>query len=421
MVDVVRAPRPRTGRNAAIAGGVGLVVVVLVAFARLDPAVPSIDRAAVTIDSVRRGDMVREVRGPGTLVPEHVRRIPAVNSARIDRIVAQVGQAVTPETVLLEMSNPDVEIQAMQAQQSLSAARVALGNLRVALQSGILNQRTAVASAKTAMITTAQEAKAAEGMIKTRLISTFEYNARKAAAEEAATRYDVALKQAELLQSSIDSQIAAQRQDVERLTQIAAYREGLKKSLMLRAGDTGILQELSTGSGGQLEPGQWVNQGQSIAKIVQPGKLKAVIRIPETQAKDAAIGQSAVIDTRNGLVNGRVSRIDPAATGGTVTVDVALDGALPAGVRPDLNVDGTIQIQRLTNVAFTGRPASGQDGQTIGLFKLDADGKSATRISVRLGAMSVNSAQIVSGLKQGDRVILSDMAQFDNAQRVRIK
>jgi HlyD family secretion protein len=421
MVDVARAPQPRTARRVMLSvGGIALVGVV-VALSRLQPAAPTVERGGLTIDSVRRGEMVREVRGPGTLVPEHVRRITAVNSARIDRIVAQVGQAVTPGTVLLEMSNPDVDIQAMQAQQAWSAARVALGNLRVALQSGILNQQTAVASAKTAMVTATQEAKAADDLMRTKLISQFEYNTRKAVADEATTRYRVAIQQAELLQSSIDSQLNAQRQDVERLRQIAAFREGLKASLVLRAGDSGILQELSTGAGAQLEPGQWVNQGQSVAKVVQPGRLKAVIRIPETQAKDVAIGQEAVIDTRNGLVKGRVARIDPASTAGTVTVDVALDGALPSGARPDLNVDGTIQIERLRDVVFTGRPTYGQDGQTIGMFRLDPDGKGATRVPVRLGVSSVSAVQIMGGLRPGDRIILSDMNQWDGTERVRIR
>ena len=191
---------------------------------------------------------------------------------------------------------------------------------------------------------------------------------------------------------------------------------------VLRAGGSGILQELAAGAGGALlEPGQWVNAGMALAKIVQPGKLKAVIRIPETQAKDVGIGQSATVDTRNGIVKGHVARIDPASTGGTVTVDVSLDGALPNGARPDLNVDGTIQIQKLTNVIFTGRPAYGQDGATVGMFKLDSDGGGAIRVQVRLGVSSVNAVQIIAGLKPGDKVILSDMTQWDNTDRVRIK
>jgi multidrug resistance efflux pump len=420
MVDIARAPKPKTRGYVAYGGGVVALIVVTVALSRLQPAAPTVERSIVSIDSVRQGDMVREVRGPGTLVPEHVRWIPAVVSGRVDHIAAQVGQQVTPETILLEMSNPDEDIRAMQAQQALSAARVALGNLRVSLQTGLLNSQAAVASARTAMVTATQEARVAEDLLKEKLISSFEYNARKAAADEAMTRHSVAVQQSELLKASIDSQVSAQAQEVERLRQIAAYRESQKASLTLRAGDSGVLQELAIG-GRLIKPGQWVNQGQSVAKVVQPGKLKAVIRIPETQAKDVAVGQEAVVDTRNGLVKGHVSRIDPASSAGTVTVDLALDGALPAGARPDLNVDGTIQIQRLRNIVFTGRPAYGQDGATIGMFRLSNDEKEAIRVRVQLGVSSVNAVQIIRGLKPGDRVILSDMTQYDSTDRVRIK
>jgi HlyD family secretion protein len=404
-------------------GAVGVALLVItILLARLKPAAPTVERNIISIDSVRQGDMVREVRGPGTLVPEYVRQITSLANARIDRIVAQVGQHVTPETVLLEMSNPDVDIAAMTAQQAYDDARSNLVSQRVNLQRGLLTQQTVVAAAKTAQVTASQQVAEAEGLLDKKLISPFEYNTRKAAAEEAATRYDVAQQELKLLRATIDSQIAVLEQNVERLKQIAAFRESIKASLTLRAGDSGILQDLSAGAGGALlEPGQYVNAGMTVAKVVQPGKLKAVIRIPETQAKDVAIGQSATIDTRNGLVKGRVARIDPASSGGTVTVDVALEGPLPSGARPDLNVDGTIQIQKLTNVVYTGRPAYGQDGATVGMFRLDPDGKGAQRVQVRLGVSSVNAVQILAGLKPGDKVILSDMTQWDNTDRVRIK
>lgn len=399
-----------------------MFIVITFLFAQLQPATPTVERSAISIDSVRQGDMIRDVRGPGTLVSEHVRRIAAVTSARVDRIVAQVGQQVTPSTVLLEMSNPDVDIQAMQAQQTYNDARSMLVTLRVNLRRGVLQQQTAVAAAKTANVHAAQQALGIEDMLAERLISPAEYNVRKAAVEETATRYRVAQEEYELLRLSIDSQISVQVQNVERLKQIAAFRETLRSALVLRAGDSGILQELSSGVGGTaLEPGQWVNAGMALAKIVQPGTLKAVIRVPETQAKDISVGQSATVDTRDGIVKGHVARIDPASSGGTVTVDIALDGALPNGARPDLSVDGTIQIQKLTSIVFTGRPAYGQDGATIGMFKLDADGRGATRVQVRLGRSSVNAVQVIAGLTPGDKVILSDMTMWDNADRVRIK
>lgn len=422
MVDIARAPKPKTGKYVLYGVGAVAVVIVTIVLAQLKPAAPTVERSIVSIDSVRQGDMIREVRGPGTLVPEHIRRVVALNSARVDRIVAQVGQQVTPESVLLEMSNPDVDIQAMQAQQTHNDARSQLVTLRVNLQRGLLSQQTVVAAAKTSNVQASQQALEADNMLAKQLISQAEYNSRKASAEEAATRYRVAQEELDLLRSSIDSQISVQTQNVERLKQIAAFRESLKQSLTLRAGDSGILQELSAGAGGTLlEPGQWVNAGMALAKIVQPGKLKAVIRIPETQAKDVNIGQSATVDTRNGIVNGHVARIDPASSGGTVTVDVSLDGKLPNGARPDLNVDGTIMIQKLTNVIFTGRPAYGQEGATVGMFRLEDGGKTAVRVQVRLGANSVNAVQILAGLKPGDKVILSDMTQWDNTDRVRIK
>ena len=404
------------------ASGAVALIIVTIMLSRLKPAAPTVERSIISIDSVRQGDMIREVRGPGTLVPEHVRQIPAVTTARVDRIVAQVGQTVTPETVLLEMSNPDVDILAMQADQSYNDARAQLVAFRVSQKRGLLQQETAVAAAKTANVIAVQQAAEADSLKAKQLVSNFEYASRKAAAEEAATRYRVAQAEFELLRTTSDSQITVQEQNVDRLKQIAAFRENQKASLILRAGEAGILQELSAGTGGaQLEPGQYVNAGITLAKIVQPGKLKAVIRIPETQAKDVAVGQVASVDTRNGIVKGHVSRIDPASSGGTVTVDVALDGELPSGARPDLNVDGTIQIQKLTNVVYTGRPAYGQDGATVGMFKLDPDGKGAARVQVRLGVSSVNAVQIMGGLQPGDKVILSDMTQWDNAERVRIK
>jgi HlyD family secretion protein len=422
MVDIARTPPPKTGRYALWAS-IGVAVVVLtVIVARLKPAAPTVERAVISIDSVRQGDMVREVRGPGTLVPEHIRWIPAVVSARVDRIVAQVGQQVAPETVLLEMSNPDVDIQAMQAQQTYNDARAQLVTLRVNLQRNILDQETAVAAARTTNVTASQQAREADNLVTKQLLSTADRDRLKAAADEAATRYRVAQSTLELLRSSIDSQISVQTANVDRLKQIAAFRETLKQSMTLKAGDSGTLQELSSGAGGQLlEPGQWVNAGMALAKVVQPGKLMARVRVPETQAKDLAIGQSATVDTRNGIVKGHVKRIDPASSGGTVTVDIGLDGALPTGARPDLNVDGTVQIQRLTNVLHTGRPAFGQDGATVGMFRLDDGGTTATRVQVRLGVSSVNAVQILGGLKPGDKVILSDMSQWDSADRVRIK
>jgi HlyD family secretion protein len=414
-MDVPRTPKPKRGRYAVYGGAGAILLIATVAVTQLKPAAPSVARSTVIIDSVRRGDMVREVRGPGTLVPEQVRWISAVTSARVERIVAQPGQTVEPNTVLLEMSNPDVQIQALQAQQALSEAQSRLVDLRVQLEGSRLSQEGAVATARTVNVSAAQEKNAADTLLADRLISRFEYNNRKALAEESNTRLAVEEKRLQLMTRSVNTQLAVQERQIQRLQAIAAFQESRVQALVVRAGEHGVLQELS------LQPGQWVNGGTPLAKVVQPGKLKAVLRIGETQARDVALGQTASIDTRNGIVTGHVSRMDPAAQGGTVTMDVSIDGPLPAGTRPDLNIDGTIQLERLRNILFTGRPAIADDNSLASLFRLDPDGKSATRVAVRLGRVSANSVEIVQGLKAGDNVILSDMSLPDNTERIRIK
>ena len=414
-MDTPRERKPARGRYVVIGTAVVFLVGATAALTQLKPAMPSVDRSTLIIDSVRRGDMVREVRGPGTLVPEQVRWISALTSARVERIVAQPGQLVEPNSVLLEMSNPDVEIQALQAQQALSEAESRLVDLQVQLEGSKLSQEGSVASARTVNVSAAQERTAADTLLADRLISRFEYNNKRALAEESSTRLAVEEKRLQLMTKSVNSQLAVQRRQIERLQAIAAFQQSRVQSLVVRAGERGVLQEMS------LQPGQWVNGGSPLAKVVQPGTLKAVLRIGETQAKDVALGQSASIDTRNGLVAGHVSRMDPGSQGGTVTIDVSLDGRLPQGARPDLNVDGTIQLERLKNIVFTGRPALGGDNSMVTMFRLDADEKSATRVAVRLGRVSANSVEVIQGLKPGDKVILSDPALPDNTERIRIR
>jgi HlyD family secretion protein len=414
-VDIVRAPRSKSRRFVVGGAAAALVIVASVALTRVKPAEPSVDRASLIIDSVRRGDMVREVRGPGTLVPERIRWISAVTSARVERIVAQPGQAVEPNTVLLEMSNPDVQIEALQAEQALSEAQARLGELRVQLEGSRLSQEGTVASVRTLNVNAAQERVAADTLLAMKLISRFEYNNKRASADEIGTRLHLEQERLKLISQSVDSQLEAQRRQIQRLQAIAAFQESRVQTLVVHAGETGVLQELT------LQPGQWVNAGTAIGKVVQPGKLKAVLRIGETQAKDVAIGQTALIDTRNGYAKGHVSRMDPAAQGGSVAIDVSLDGTLPAGARPDLNIDGTIQLERLSNIVFTGRPTVGQDNAVVGLYRLDADGNTATRVQVRLGRMSANSVEIVQGLRPGDKVVLSDVQLPDDTERIRIR
>jgi len=317
--------------------------------------------------------------------------------------------------VLLEMSNPDVQIQALQAEQALSEAQTRLVDLRVQLEGSRLSQEGTVASISTLDVSASQERVSADTLLAQKLISPFEYNNKRASADEVSTRLRVERARLALMTQSVDSQLVAQRRQIQRLQAIATFQESRVQSLIVRAGEHGVLQELS------LQPGQWVNAGTALGKVVQPGQLKAVLRIPETQAKDVALGQTASIDTRNGIVLGHVTRMDPAAQGGTVSIDVSLDGPLPAGARPDLNIDGTVQLERLQNILFTGRPTSGQDNAVIGLFRLDPDGQTATRVQVRLGRVSANTVEIVQGLRSGDRIVLSDVPLPDNTQRIRIR
>jgi HlyD family secretion protein len=414
-MDIARAPRKKTGRNVMIGVGALAVIAVTVALSTLDPAVPTVARAAILIDSVRRGDVVREVRGPGTLVPEQIRYITAQASARVERKLAEAGQRVKEGELILVLSNPDLQIQTMQAEQQVRQAQIELLNLKTNLRSGVLTQEGTVASARTQYISATQEATAADSLVKLNLISTFEAANRKAQAEEFTTRLKVEQERLKLMSAAIDSQVATQAAQVVQLEAIAARQRLRLASLEVRAPEAGVLQDLS------MELGQWVPEGTALTRIVQPGNLKAVLRIPESQAKDVTLGQVASVDTRNGIVQGVVSRKDPAAIGGSVTIDIKLEGDLPPGAVPDLSVDGTIQIQRLTDILYSGRPAFGPGSGTVGLFKLDPDGDYASRVQVELGRSSVNTIEIVRGLEPGDRIILSDMTQYANNDRVRIR
>lgn len=414
-MDIVRAPQKKTGRNLAIAGGAVAVILLTVAVSSLDPAVPTVARAAVLVDSVRRGDVVREVRGPGTLVPEQIRWITAQASARVERKHFESGAQLATGALILELSNPDLQIQTMQAEQQVRQAEIDLLNLRTSLRSGLLTQEGLVASTRTQFVSATQEAEAADSLRRRNLISEFEVRNRRAQAEEMTTRLRIERERLALLAAAIDSQIAVQEGQVVQLRAIADRQRARLQSLQVRAPDSGVLQELT------LQLGQWVPEGTTLAKVVQPGRLKAVLRIPESQAKDVAIGQPAMVDTRNGIVRGRVSRKDPSAVGGTVTVDVALEGDLPPGAVPDLSVDGTIEIQKMPNILYTGRPAFGPGSGTVGLFKLEPGGDYAVRVTVELGRSSVNTIEILRGLEVGDQIVLSDMTQYANVDRVRIK
>ncbi len=414
-MDVARAPRPKTKRNLMIGGGVIALIAMTAWTLSLDPASPTIERSAVLIDSVRRGDVVREVRGPGTLVPEHIRWITAQASARVERLLSESGRNVGSGEMLLELSNPDLQIQTMQAEQQVRQAQIELLNLRTNLRSQLLTQQGLVASTRTQYVSSAQEAAAADSLAKRKLMSDFEVQTKRAQRDEYTTRLRVEQERLKLMDEAMGAQIATQASQVEQLKAIALNQQTRLRSLQVRAPEAGVLQDLV------LQLGQWVPEGTTLAKVVQPGQLKAVLRIPESQAKDVTIGQKASIDTRNGLVAGHVTRKDPSAQGGSVTVDVALDGALPNGAVPDLSIDGTIVIEKLTNVLYSGRPAFSAGSGAATLFKVAPGGKTAARVPVELGRSSVNVIEIVRGLAVGDKIIVSDMSQYQNAAQVRIK
>jgi multidrug efflux pump subunit AcrA (membrane-fusion protein) len=414
-VDIPRAPVNRA-RKRLIYGGIALVALVATTLGLrgLKPAAPRVDRASVWIDSVLKGPLVIEVRGPGTLVPERIRYISAVTAGRVERRLAEPGQEVHPETVLLELSNPDVQLEALESERQLTVAQADRVNLQTDLVTQRLNQEAAVAAAKAAYQDAKRNAEAAQGLATKELISAMEASRAIDRVEELETRYKVEQERLAVMVGASDSQLALQKAQVGRLNAVTEFQRGRIRSMKVVAGANGILQELP------LEVGQWAQSGATLARLVEPGKLKAVLRIPETQAKDVTIGQPAAIDTRNGIAKGKVRRIDPAVQNGTVTVDVSLEGELPRGARPDLSVDGTIQVERLENVLHVGRPAYGQANSAVGLFKLTPDGTEASRVNVRLGRTSVNTVEILGGLQPGDKVIISDMSRWDGNDRVRV-
>jgi HlyD family secretion protein len=413
-MDIPRPPKSKRSRYVVAAIGITAVGLATVTLARLKPAAPSVERSAIWIDSVRLGTMLRSVRGSGTLQPERIRWVSAVTAGRVERVNFRPGATVTANSVLLELSNPDVQLQLLEAQRSLTAAQAELVNLRTTLESGRLDQRAAVALARAQSQQAARDAVAAESLAARDMVPPNELARLRENAQQAATRIEVEEDRLALMAQTADSQLALQRAQVDRMRAIAEFQQERVGSMVVRAGADGVVQDLD------LQPGQWVISGQTLARVVEPGRLKAVVRIPETQARDVALGQKASVDTRNGVVDGTVVRIDPAAQNGTVAVDIGFTDSLPRGARPDLTIEGTIELERLDRVLYVGRPAYGQPDGQVSLFRLLPDGKTAERVSVQLGRASVNTIEVVRGLQAGDRVIISDMSQWDNVNRVRI-
>jgi len=420
-VDIQREPQSKKKQYIFWGAGIVAIGIVSLLISGLKPAAPSVEFATLWADSVKRGELVREVRAGGTLVPEHIRIIAAVTAGRVEALPVRPGVTVTPTTLLVELSNTDVQLQALQAEQTLSQARSGLATMKTQIQQQRLSQEGAIASLKTQIENAQRALKVQEALDQKQLASAGELAGARDLVTELQKRQQLEQQRLEEMASSAKEQLALNQEQLLRLGAISREQMNRVRSMTVTAGETGVLQNLGPVGGTTLELGQWVNPGMELARVAQPGRLKAVIRVPETQAKDIAVGLKATIDTRNGIVPGHVMRIDPASQGGTVTVEVAIEGELPKGARADMSVDGTIEIERLANVMYVGRPAYGSPESTVGLFRISDDGKEAFRVNVKLGRASVNTIEVLSGLAVGDSVIISDMTTWDNVQRVRLK
>jgi len=406
-------------RRQIILFGVGAVLVVAVSIGvmRLKPAAPSVERGTVWTDVVKRGPMLRQVRGPGSLLPvqEAVRQIPAETEATVVRILVLPGTQVQADTVLLEMSNSQVEQAAIDAQLQLKAAEAEYQSLRVRLDSDLMTQKAGAATVNADYSQAQRQADTDKALYDLGVISGLAYKSSKGRAGELTTRNDLEGQRLVINKKAIETQLAQQQAKVDQARTLAALKQKQLDALRVRAGIRGVLVDLP------MQVGQHVQPGTMLAKVVQPEHLMAALKIAETQARDVQFGEPASIDTHNGIISGTVMRVDPAVQNGTVTVDVKLTGELPKGARPDLSVDGTIDLERLDNVLYVGRPAFGQENSTISLFKLDTDGREAMRVPVKVGRESVNSIQIFEGLHEGDTVILSDMSRWDKTDRIRLE
>ena len=398
-------------------GAASLVAVLLITLglSRLKPAAPSVDRGTLVIDTVKRGGMLRQVRGLGTLVPEDFRWIPAATDGRVERIVVQPGSLVSADTVILVLSNPELEMQALDAESQLRAAEAQYAELKVRLESQHLDQQAAAASVQADYAQAKMRADTDQQLAEQGLVADLNRKLSKVTADQLENRNRIEQQRLAIAGDSIKAQLAGMQAQVEQKRVLARLRRDQVKALAVRAGIGGTLQQVP------VEYGQHVSPGTILAKVAEQNRLKAVIKVAETQARDIQIGQPTTIDTRNGIVEGKVTRVDPAAQNGTVTVDISLAGELPKGARPDLSVDGTIELERLENVLYVGRPAQGGQGPgPIGLFKLDEGGSTATRVTARLGRASVSTVEVVGGLKEGDQVVLSDTSAYDAVDRIRL-
>ena len=415
-MDVQRAPVPRSRRRLLWFSGVGVAVVGLTLTGSLwRTAAPKIDGSGLFIDTVRRGQMVRSVQGPGQLVPEEVRWVTATATAHVERVLVRPGASVEADTVLADLSNPDLELQALEAQRQLAAARAALANLDATSQRERLAQQSVIAGLRSDAAGARRREAADLNLMERGFLSTLEMAQTTDRSRTLASRLSFEEKRLLALERGMEAQGVAQRSQLQQLGSLVAFRKSQLDHLHVRAGMSGVLQELV------LQAGQSVIPGAVLAKVARPDRLKAEIRIPEIEAKDLALGQDATVDLRSSVVAGKVTHIDPNVQAGTVRIEVSLEGALPKAARPDLNVEASIEIERVPDAVYVGRPTGAQQGKNVLLYKLAPGGDEACRTPVQLGKISARSVEVLSGLTVGDRVVLSDMSQWDHWDRLRIR
>ena len=413
--------KPSNARAKKIKRGIYAAIILLfvagtsIAVSRLRPAGPSVDRSTIWTGEVKRGGMLRDVHGVGTLVPEDIRWIAAQTDSRVDRIVLRPGALVKPASIILELSNPSLQRDTLDAEYQLKAAEADYQNLKVQLDSELLNQKAAAAAVHSEYEQAKLQHEVDEKLRKEGIGAEVTAQLSGVRAEQLGVRAQLEDERTKNAADSAGTRLLVQQTHVDQQRALYNLRRGELDALHVRAGIEGVLQVVP------VEVGQHVTPGINLCRVADPKRLKAEIKIAETQAKDIAIGQKASVDTRNGVVTGSVSRIDPSVQNGTVTVDVSLPGILPAGARPDLTVDGTIELENLTDILYVGRPARGQPETTVGLFKVTADGSEAVHVNVKLGRASVNSIEILQGLNAGDMVILSDMSNWDSYDRIRLR
>lgn len=420
-MDVVRSPRVARQRRVWrwAAGGAGLLAlgVATLSFERLQPAMPTLEKASVWTDTVRRGPMVRQARGLGTLVPEEIRWLAAGSEARVERLVVYPGTAVAPDTLVLVLSNPELKQAALDADSAATAAQARLVNLRAQLEGQSLERQSAMARAQGDSDTAAAQVQVNERLSQQGLIAPVELRKSQIAAKELSACADIERQRVDFTRQSIDPQLAVAQGELDLAREQAALRHSQLDALEVRAGMAGVLEQVA------VEVGQRVAAGTNLARVADPARLKAQIKIPETQARDIQPGLPVEVDTRNGIAPGRVSRVDPAVRAGTVLVDVTFAGTanLPKGMRPDLSVEGTIELERIDDALIVNRPAFGREESTVGLFRVSPDGATANRVPVLLGRGSINVVEVRAGLRAGDRIILSDTSAYDGNDRLRLR